>query len=288
MTDFVQIVLSGAVVGVLYALLSAAYAIVYAGTGFVNFSFGALAVLAGYFGYVAMPGSAIESRALVALVVVAPISVGAWLLVFEPIVRRSPVAGVISAFALAIVIQEAVAFTAGNVPRSADSPFGSGLERVGGVVMSHHAMGVLLVGGVLLAATIIAFSTRSADVLKAVHQDREMAMLLGVRARRVALGVTVCAGVLVVVAGVLAPPAFGLTPYVGTSMGLVAFVGAVLGGLDRVGTAVAGSLILGVAESLFGGYISSDLRTAFVFGVFILVLIVRPVGLFVGATKQKV
>ncbi|ODT97491.1 MAG: hypothetical protein ABS81_30080 [Pseudonocardia sp. SCN 72-86] len=95
-------------------------------------------------------------------------------------------------------------------------------------------------------------------------------------------------GVFAAVAGIFAAPLLTLSPYMGLNLALIGFVGAILGGLGRIGTAIAGSIVLGLLEAFFAGYVSADFRTALVYAVFVLVLVIRPAGLLGRVAKVKV
>lgn len=115
-----------------------------------------------------------------------------------------------------------------------------------------------------------------------------MAETLGVPTNRVVIYLFAASGACAGVAGILTAPMLSLSPHMGTRLALIAFVGAILGGLGTIRSAIAGAILLGLLETLFAGYVSSDWRATLVFGVFIVVLVVRPAGVLGRVAAVKV
>lgn len=288
MSTFAQLLAAGLVTGVIYALIAASYAVLYTATGFVNFALGAQAMVGGYFAYVFFDDLPLAARIVISIVACTLISTLSWALLYRRVAERDILAAVIMSFGLSIVLQEAVRIGAGSSTLPAASPFGSGTRRVAGVALSAHSIGVVIVSTLLFAALLSAFRSKRGAAVRAMFQDREMAEMLGLRTNAVTLTLFATSGVLAAVAGILTGPILSMSPSMGTRLALIAFVGAILGGLGRLSTALAGGVVLGVLEALFAGYVSADYRTSLVFLVFIVVLIVRPVGIFGTVAKVKV
>ncbi len=288
MSTLAQLLVAGLVTGVIYALIAAGYTVVYTATGFVNFALGAQAMVGGYFVYVFLDGWPLPARFVVSVVVSVLIATLSWTLFYRLVAERDMLAAVIMSFGFSIVLQEVVRLAAGTSTLPAPSPFGGGSRRWGAVAVSDHGIGTVAVCVVLLALLIAAFRSRRGASIRAIFQDREMAEMLGVRTRLVTTALFAVSGVFAAVAGILIGPILSMSPSMGTRLALIAFVGAILGGLDRTETAVAGGVLLGVLEALFAGYVSADYRASLVFAVFVLVLVIRPVGVFRTAQKVKV
>lgn len=288
MDTLIQLVVAGLVTGSIYGLIATGYAVLYTATGFVNFALGAQAVLAGYLAYIFVPDLPLAVRVLVSVVVSAAVAVGTWNLLYRRAARRDMLAAVIMSFALAIGIEEIIRLSAGSASVAADSPFGREVHTWGPLSISSHNIGVLVVSAVLFALLLALLGSRRGAAVRAMFQDAETAELLGIRTARLTTVLFAVSGVFAAAAGILAAPLLSLNPYLGLNLALIGFVGAVLGGLGRVGTAIVGSLLLGLLEAGFAGYVSADFRTALVYGVFALVLIVRPAGLLGRIAKVKV
>jgi branched-chain amino acid transport system permease protein len=280
MQDFIQLVLTGLTVGVIYAGIAVAYSTIYSATGIINFALGAQAMLAGYMAYVWFPGVPFVVRAFAAVCFGALFSAAAWHLVYRFIyARHGALPTVIASFSMSIAIQEIVRIFATADVRRADSPFGETVWRFDMVSVTAHMVGVLIVGAVLFVVIAAAFQSRWALMAKAVFQDAMMARAMGIRTQRVVMAIFLISGACAAIAGVLLAPLVSVSPFSGLTVALIGFVGAALGGLENVEAAAAGGLVLGVIQALFAGYASSDFTNAFVFGLLVIVLVIRPSGL---------
>ncbi|GAC1328871.1 MAG: high-affinity branched-chain amino acid ABC transporter permease LivH [Mycobacteriales bacterium] len=288
MAKLVQLILAGLVSGAIYSLIATGYAVLYTATGFVNFALGAQSMLAGYLAYIFFPGQPLVVRVLISVVVSALLAVASWSLLYRWAAKRDLLAAVIMSFGFSVILEELVRIKSGSASRPAPTPFGRGVHTLGPLSLSNHSIGVLVVSGLLFLALIRAFASRRGTAVRAMFQDAEMAEVLGIRTRRITNVLFAVSGVFAAVAGILAAPILSLSPFIGLNLALIGFVGAVLGGLGRVSTAIAGGLLLGLLEAGFAGYVSADFRSALVYLVFVVVLIVRPVGLLGRVARVKV
>jgi branched-chain amino acid transport system permease protein len=137
--------------------------------------------------------------------------------------------------------------------------------------------------------TVLIKFTRMGKAMRAVAQDRAMAMLVGVDVNRVISFTFVIGSATAALGGVLIASHIGqINFYIGFIAGIKAFVAAVLGGIGSMPGAVLGSLVLGWTESFFTGYISSDYEDVFAFVFLVLILIFRPAGLLGRSEPDKV
>jgi branched-chain amino acid transport system permease protein len=141
----------------------------------------------------------------------------------------------------------------------------------------------------MLGLQFIVYRTRFGTAMRAVSFDSNVAGLMGIPVNRIISGTFILGSVLAAAAGVInaasrhkIDPLFGLIP------GLKAFVAAVLGGIGSVPGAMVGGLVLGLAEEFVAGYTASSYRDAIAFAVLILVLLLRPEGIFGRVTVEKV
>lgn len=288
METFILLVAGGLVTGAIYALIAVGYAVLYTATGFVNFALGAQSMVAGYLTYAAFDSISVWFRIVLALVASILLSIFSWTLLYRKVAAKDMLAAVIMSFGLSIVLAEVVQILAGGIPLPARSPFGSGVFLLGPLSISHHNLAVLLISAVLFGTLAMVLASQGGLSIRAMFQDKEMAEGLGIPTNRVVISLFALSGLFAGVAGILTAPLLSLSPHMGTRLALIAFVGAILGGLGRVGSAIIGSFVLGLLETFFAGYISPDWRTTLVFGVFILVLVVRPVGIFGRSAEVKV
>jgi branched-chain amino acid transport system permease protein len=142
---------------------------------------------------------------------------------------------------------------------------------------------------VMVLLTYLIKFTRMGKAMRAVAQDRDMSMLVGVDVNRVISFTFIIGSSIAALGGVLVASHIGqVNFYVGFIVGIKAFVAAVLGGIGSMPGAVLGSLVLGWTESFFTGYISSDYEDVFAFIFLVLILIFRPAGLLGRSDTDKV
>ncbi|WP_148573477.1 branched-chain amino acid ABC transporter permease [Nocardioides caldifontis] len=288
METFVLLVAGGLVTGCIYALIAAGYAVLYTATGFVNFALGAQAMLAGYITYAGFEDVPFLFRAVVAIVASVVVSVLSWIVFYRRVSEQDMLAAVIMSFGFSIVLAEVVQLVAGGVPLPARSPVGSGRHELGPLSISSHSILVLVVSALLFALLATVMSSRGGATVRAMFQDREMAETLGVATNRMTIVLFAASGVFAGAAGILTAPILSLSPHMGTRLALIAFVGAILGGLGSIRSAIVGAIILGMLEAFFAGYISPDWRATLVFGVFVVILVLKPAGVLGRVAAVKV
>jgi branched-chain amino acid transport system permease protein len=211
-------------------------------------------------------------------------------LVFRPLRLHSPAVMLVATFAVAFLLQNVALLKFGALPRSAGSLallnapwdiFGVEIKKIA-VISVATAAGCLTILQLLLTRTPLGLHMRAAAM------DFRTARLLGVRANRVIAGAVIVAGMLAAVSAVmLSVQDIDVTPTFGLQDTIVVLAGVVLGGLNRPIPATLGGFSIGFATGMLGGVLSSNqvqYLPAFVFAAVIVVLLVRPNGLFTRAT----
>ena len=162
--------------------------------------------------------------------------------------------------------------------------------QIGGLKISGEAVVTLATTVIIMIAlTLFINKTKAGKAMLAVSEDRAAAELMGVNVNRTISMTFAIGSGLATVAGVLYACSYGfIGPYMGSMAGIKAFIAAVLGGIGNVPGAMLGGILLGLIESLSKAYISSQLSDAIVFGVLILVLLIRPAGLLGKTRTEKV
>ncbi|MGO1628320.1 MULTISPECIES: branched-chain amino acid ABC transporter permease [unclassified Microbacterium] len=285
MIELLQIVLDGLMTGMVYAALALALAVVFQGTGMINLAQGEMAVVAAYVAWAAiMAGIPVWPAMIIAIGGSALLGV----VTYQGIVRWIPPKREDSLMTLSVTlllgIHAAVAMLWGTDPRSFPNPFGSWVVMFGDVrVTSQQIGGVCLVLVTMIAMSLLFTRTSFGLRLRAVAQNGDSAALLGLRPglwRSAGWAVACAVGA---VAGLVAAPTSGLTPGMMLVPLLMALAAANLGGLSsRVGV-VIGGLLIGILTALGGRYVpglGGDLNVVFAFVVVIVVILVKPAGLF--------
>jgi branched-chain amino acid transport system permease protein len=163
------------------------------------------------------------------------------------------------------------------------------LAPIAQYVSSADAMILVVTTLTMIGLTLLIKYTRIGKAMRATQQDMIMARLVGINIDRVISVTFITGSILAAIAGVLIASRTGqINSAIGFMAGIKAFTAAVLGGIGNIPGAVLGGLVLGVAETMGAGYISSAYEDVFAFGLLVLILILRPAGLLGKAVKQKV
>ncbi len=293
MTELLQQVVSGLASGGIYGSLALALVLIYRSTGVVNFAQGEMATLSAFVCW-----SLIDHGLgfWLAFAITLVLSFGGGVAIETALIR--PLAGapvlsvVILTIGLLIALNGLTTWIWGGAAKQFEGPFSTEPIDVGGVRFSKQDLGVIAVSLVVIGLMWLLFSRTKVGLgLRAAAANPRESRLVGIRVSRMhALGWGLAA-VLGGVAGVMAAPALFLEPNMMQSVLLYAFAAAVLGGMESPLGAVVGGLILGVLLNLVGTYVDwvgGQLRLATALSVILVVLLVRPAGLFGRQAVQRV
>ena len=284
MTTFLQLMVNGLGKGAVYALLALGFVVIFKATEVVNFAHGSLVLVGGFLVYELK--DALGWPAAAAVGVTAAALAG---LLIERVLLANARAADHNGLALltigidVIIVEEVVRRLGAEIPFIGD-PYDAQPIQLGAVTIFRTQAIALVVGAVLITAFFLAFRWSSWGVaMRAQAENKEAAALMGIRSSRVTATAWLVAGALAGVAVLfIATQDFsgaGLSR--GThAIALVAFPAAILGGLDSTAGAVVGGIVVGLTEALSAQYISFEFSKSAVFLVMLVVLVVRPSGLF--------
>ena len=289
--DFMQQVVSGLASGGVYALLALALVIIHRSTGVINFAQGEMATLSTYVAWALITHHGWRYwPAFVATIAISFLGgVATHRAVIRPVERGSVLRIVIVTIGLLIAINGFVVWEWGGEPQALRSPFGTDTYDIGGVIVSAHDIGTIAVAlGIVLILWALFQFTKVGLAIRAAAVNPEEARLVGVRVTwMLALGWGLAA-TLGAVAGMMSAPTVGLDPQMMQAVLIYAFAAAVLGGIDSPAGAVVGGLLLGVLLNLLSyltqyrlfDWFSEELRLPMALLVILVVLLVKPSGLF--------
>jgi len=301
LTQFLQQMVNGVVLGAMYGLIALGYTMVYGIIQLINFAHGEIFMVgafAGLFTYARLPPS-LQANPLVALPLVmltaVVVSVGTSLmterLAYRPLRRASRLAPLITAIGISIALQEAVRlfYPLPNGQLGAKSPVsfprlvsGANLE-LGPVTVARVSLFVVVVAvGLMLALQAFVRTTRTGKAMRATAQDPDTARLMGIDTDRIIVVTFAIGAALAAVAGVMQGMRFVQVDFrIGFIAGLKAFTAAVLGGIGNITGAVLGGFVLGIVEVMATQYVprGSQWKDVWAFVVLIAVLVFRPSGL---------
>jgi branched-chain amino acid transport system permease protein len=210
---------------------------------------------------------------------------------YKPLRKAPRLSALISAIGMSLFLQNYVllAQTSDFLPFPALIPDFKWLEPWEHIVRSSQVVIFSTTAIVMVLLTFLIKFTRIGKAMRAVSQDKEMAMLVGVDVNRVISVTFIVGSTTAAIGGVLIASHIGqINFYIGFIAGIKAFVAAVLGGIGSIPGAVLGSLVLGWTESFFTGYISSDYEDVFAFLFLVFILIFRPSGILGRSESEKV
>ena len=284
--DFMQQVVSGLASGGIYASLALALVIIHRSTGVINFSQGEMATLCTYIAWTltANHGWRYWPAFVGTLVFSFVFGVVTHRVVIRPVERGNVLRVVIVTIGLLIAFNGFVIWHWSGEPQALPSPFGTGTVDIGGVVISWQDVGTIVVTiGIVILLWLLFQYTKIGLALRAAAVNPDEARLVGVRVTwMLALGWGLAA-MLGAVAGMLTAPTVGLDPQMMQPILIYAFAAAVLGGIDSPLGAVVGGLALGVLLNLIGVYVDfvgAELKLPVALLVILVVLLVRPSGIF--------
>ena len=266
----------------MYSLVALGLTLVYGVLKVPNFAHGALYMAGAYVSYVMLTsfGASYIVAMAVSVVVLAVLGGSMEWLVFRRLEGKTPVHSMIAALGLLFFMEGTADVIWGPPFRQVPTPF-DGVVTLLGVNITEQRILVIVAAVVtmvglylLLKRTLVGMS------IEAMAQDREGALLVGIDTRRVALLTFAISGALAAVAGSLIAPPLLVFPNMGELIILKAFVIVILGGMGSVPGAILGGYLLALAETMAGTYVSFAFSELIAFGLLVLVLVIRPTGLF--------
>ena len=261
--SFISYLINGISLGSVYAIIALGYTMVYGIAKMLNFAHGDIIMVGGYAAFISMNSLGVNPILAVILSVVICTILG---LVIERVAYR-PLRNASSPLAVLI--------TAIGVGK---------LTISGETIVTVLACMIIMIG-----LTLFINKTKAGQAMLAVSEDRGAAQLMGINVNGTIALTFAIGSALAAIAAVLLCSAYpSLTPYTGAMPGIKAFVAAVFGGIGSIPGALIGGILLGIIEILGKAYISSQMADAIVFGVLIVVLLVKPSGLLGKQIQEKV
>ena len=273
--------LHGVVFGAALGLLALGLTVIFGLLGVMNFAHGELYMFGAYAGIVVI---ALTNSFWVALVaaplLVAAVGAVAEIATLRPLYGREPLYGLIVTFGLAMIFREGARQVFGGDMRRILPPIEGSIPLLG-MTYPKYRLFLLGVSSILLLGIWLFFTrTRAGIIVRAAVQDAEMLDGLGVNVPRVFTLTFAGSAALAAIAGLLLAPVFTVYPQMGVEMILLAFIVVILGGMGSMGGSVIAAFVIGIAQSLLTLWMNPQRVAIAIFGIMIVVLIVRPRGFF--------
>lgn len=285
-------VVNGLQSGSIYALVALGYSMVYGIIMLLNFAHGDIIMVGAYAAWFCLCGFGCNPvlAIIAAIFVCVLLGVSIEKIAYAPL-RQSPrLSLLITAIGVSYLLENLAQLVFGAGAKSMPGFMPASTISVGGIDVSLTAIITLIVTAASMAAlTLLVKKSKMGKAMRAVSEDMGAAQLMGINVDTT-VSITFAIGcALAAIGAVLYCIAYPrVQPTMGSLPGLKAFIAAVLGGIGILPGAMLGGVIMGVAESLTKGYISSSLADAVVYGILIVVLLVKPAGLLGKKTSEKV
>jgi branched-chain amino acid transport system permease protein len=282
MAVFLQSLVSGVLVGGVYALIGIGLTLVFGVMRVINFAHGELLMVGMYLTYYAFTLLGVDP--FLSVVLVAPLmfllGVALQRVFIQRVLGALPQNQILLTIGLGLVLSNAVMLVFTSDYKILSTSYSSGSVMLAGLSISKPLFFSFLITAAITGA-LYAFLIRTdvGQAIRATAQDSEAAQLMGVNVRRMGLFAFGLGTALAGTAGALVSPTYYIFPQVGSAFTLKAFVIVVLGGMGSVVGATLGGLVIGTVESLAAAYVSSGLKELFVYLLFLFVLLVKPSGL---------
>lgn len=292
--SFASYLINGISLGSVYALIALGYTMVYGIAKMLNFAHGDVIMIGAYTVFVIVSSMGMPPIIGILLAVLVCTALGMTIerVAYKPLRMAPPLAVLITAIGISYLLQNVALLLFGANTKSFTSivkvpalKLAGGQLTISGETLTTIATGVVI----MVVLTTFINKTKAGQAMLAVSEDKGAAQLMGINVNGTIALTFAIGSALAAIAGMLLCSAYpSLTPYTGSMPGIKAFVAAVFGGIGSIPGAFIGGLLLGVIENLSKAYISSEMADAIVFGVLIIVLLVRPTGILGKKMNEKV
>jgi branched-chain amino acid transport system permease protein len=283
-----QFLVNGLVTGCFYALIALGLTLIFGMMGVVNFAHGEFFVLGGVFAYwfVALMGLPFWLAVILVVVVMTLLGAAFDLALVRPLRTAHILSSALVTIGLSIFLLNTTLLLFGPSPRAIETGFARKPILLGPVVLTEARVFAVVLGIVAIVLLhLLIQKTKLGRAMRATFQNRDAAALVGVNIEFIYTFTFAIGTAMAALAGALLGAIFVVHPSTAELATLKAFVVVILGGMGSFPGAVAGGLILGIVESLWGGYFSTGYQDVIGFVLVILILLFKPTGLFSGSTR---
>ena len=291
MQQILQQLINGVSLGSIYALIALGYTMIYGIIKLINFAHGDIYMVGAYLGFYAITlGIPVVPAILISMAVTSLLGIAVERFAYRPLRHAPRISVLITAIGVSFLLEYVMMALVSPTPRTFPATISDVSWTFEGLVINGQQLLIMGVTFVLMIIlTYIVRATKIGKAMRAASYDTEAAQLMGINADRI-ISITFAIGsALAAVAGVLIGIYYNsIDPLMGLMPGIKAFVAAVFGGIGILPGAVVGGIVLGIVEAFISGFGFSMFRDAAAFAILILVLLLRPAGIFGKNIKEKV
>lgn len=290
--QFLQLLVNGISLGSIYALIALGYTMVYGIIQLINFAHGDVLMIGAYIGWFATTRLNLSFWPALLLAMIGSALLGVMIerIAYKPLRNATKIAALITAIGISLFLEYSGMIGFGPQVRSYPPVFPETVYNLAGITFKYGDVVILLTSvALMILLTFVVKYTKVGKAMRAVSHDKDAALLMGINVNNTISATFAIGSALAAAAGVLLGVYFNqIDPLMGVMPGLKAFVAAVLGGIGIIPGAMVGGLILGLVETLVSGFGGSMWRDAVAFMILIIVLVLRPTGIFGKNVREKV
>ena len=290
--QFLSYLINGISLGSVYALIALGYTMVYGIAKMLNFAHGDVIMIGSYVVFFAFGSAGMNPVLAIVLSMVVCTVLGVTIerVAYRPLREAPSLAVLITAIGVSYLLQNLALLIYGSEQKAFPTIVALPTVHIGGVYIDGITLATLVVTAVIMVAlSLFINKTRMGKAMRAVSEDKEAAELMGISVNRTITVTFAIGSALAGVAAIFYGAAYTyIRPTTGAMPGIKAFTAAVFGGIGSIPGAMLGGILLGVIEQLSKTYISTLWADAIVFGVLVVVLVVKPTGLLGKKISEKV
>ncbi|MBC8547053.1 branched-chain amino acid ABC transporter permease [Clostridiaceae bacterium NSJ-31] len=292
---FINQIINGIQVGSIYALVALGYTMVYGIVKLINFAHGDFIMVGAYVSLFSVPllvrmGVPAWLCIVLALAACALLGVVTERVAYKPLRNAPRITALITAIAVSLLLENLCMLLFSSSSKPFPTVFNKSIFNLGGVQFNSITLITIVLSVIsMILLQLFVKKTKMGKAMRAVSEDGGASILMGINSNTT-ISITFAIGSgLAAIAAVMYCSAYPqVNPYMGSMLGLKAFIAAVLGGIGIIPGAMLGGFVIGLVESLTKAYISSQLADAVVFGILIIVLLVKPTGILGKNIGEKV
>ena len=288
--EVLQLLISGISQGCVYGLIALGFVLIYKATEMVNFAQGDLMMFGAFiaFTFLNLLGWPFIPGMLATLVLMAALGVFLERVLLRPMIGEPPFAVLMLTIGLGFMLRAVAGAVWGNKPRALTTPFSGGVIRFEDLVIGYENLAIVAGTATLCGLIFLFFRyTRLGIAMQAASQNQLAAFYVGIPVKRIFALVWGLSAIIAATAGILVAPVSLIDPLMGF-VGIKAFAAAIVGGFGSLPGAILGGLIVGIAEQFAGLYLPAGFADTSAYLILLLMLFVRPEGIFATLQRKKV
>lgn len=288
--EVIQLLISGISQGCVYGLIALGFVLIYKATEMVNFAQGDMMMLGAYvaFSYINLAGLPYYWGVLATVLTMALVGILIERALLRPMIGEPPFAVLMITIGLGFILRACAGIAWGNDTKTISNPFTGSVLRFGDISIGYENLAIIGGTVVLCVALYLFFRfTRLGIAMQAASQNQLAAYYVGIPVKRIYSLVWAMSAAIAAVAGVLVAPVSLVEPVMGF-IGVKAFAAAIVGGFGSLPGAIVGGLLVGIVEQFAGLYLPTGFADTSAYVILLLMLFIRPEGIFATMQRKKV